>query len=270
MNDLYISGIYIYPIKSLGGVSLKEAIMEDRGLKYDRRWMLVDDEGTFITQRKHHQLALLKVEIQNETIIVSHKNDPGIKISFLISEVSATEIVVSIWDDFSIGVEVSKNVSEWFSDFMKMEVRLVKMPLTAKRKVDPNYAAQGEIVSFADGYPCLLIGQSSLDNLNQKLEDPINMNRFRPNFVFTGGEAHMEDRIKTFALNGIEFQCVKPCARCILITVDQETGMKSGEPLKTLASYRKEGNKIMFGQNLIHKGEGKINLGDQMMVSNWK
>ncbi|RZL69148.1 MAG: MOSC domain-containing protein, partial [Pedobacter sp.] len=181
-----------------------------------------------------------------------------------------TEIAVSVWDDISNGVEVNEHVSAWFSNFMNMEVKLVKMPMKAERKVDPKYAMQGEIVSFADGYPCLIIGQSSLDNLNQKLEETVNMDRFRPNLVFTGGDAHIEDSIKTFTINNVEFHGVKPCARCVLITIDQITGIKGIEPLKTLANYRKQNNKIMFGQNLIHKGEGIIKVGDELIIQDWK
>lgn len=270
MNELYLSGLYIYPVKSLGGISLNEAEIEDRGLKYDRRWMLIDNEGTFVTQRKHSSLALLQVSIEKDRVTITHKEDPAQNISFITGEQSGAPIPVKIWDDQCTALEVNSNVSQWFTDFMKMEVRLVEMPANEKRHVDPRYAKNEEIVSFADGYPCLLIGQGSLDGLNEKLDQKIKMDRFRPNFVFTGGEPHAEDSFLEFDLSGIQFTAVKPCARCVLTTIDQQTGAKGVEPMKTLAGYRTINKKVMFGQNLIHSGSGTIRVGDQINVKSWK
>lgn len=270
MSKLCLSGLYIYPIKSLGGISIKNAEIEKRGLQYDRRWMLIDEAGTFITQRKYHNLALLQVTIANEQLVITHKSDPARTISFPIGEQTGEKINVTIWDDQCAGIEVSTATSNWFSDFLEMKVKLVEMPEHEDRKVDSRYAIEEEIVSFADGYPCLLIGQSSLDGLNEKLDQKIMMDRFRPNFVFTGGKPHHEDAIYTFDLAGVHFTAVKPCARCVLITVDQQTGTKSAEPLKTLAAYRTRNKKIMFGQNLIHSGFGRISIGDELVVTSWK
>ncbi|KQM69328.1 oxidoreductase [Pedobacter sp. Leaf216] len=270
MNHFVLSEINIYPIKSLGGISLKKAQLEDKGLQYDRRWMLVDEEGMFITQRKHFELALLKVNITDDKLIVSHKTLSEKEISFALDEDMGEQISVVIWDDASTGLEVSKAVSKWFSDFLKFEVKLVKMPQGAKRLVDPKYASDNQVVSFADGYPCLLIGQSSLDGLNEKLDDPILMDRFRPNLVFTGGGPHIEDTFKTFYIGDTLFSAVKPCARCVLITIDQQTGEKGQEPLRTLAGYRTINKKIMFGQNLLHQNPGIISIGDELKVIDWK
>jgi len=270
MNNLYLSELHIYPIKSLGGISLQQSEITETGLKYDRKWMLIDDEGTFVTQRKHFELAMLQVKIDAETLSVSHKKDPAISISFSLEENTGITIPVRIWDDESTGLEVSKEVNRWFSDFMQMPVRLVQMPAEARRLVDPRYAEENEIVSFADGYPCLLISQASLNGLNDKLKDPVRMDRFRPNFVFTGGEAHIEDTFGSFYLGDVLFSAVKPCARCVLTTIDQQTGEKGHEPLKTLAGYRTINKKVMFGQNLIHQGNGTIRIGDQIRVKDWK
>ncbi|MBC6112848.1 MOSC domain-containing protein [Pedobacter fastidiosus] len=270
MNELYLSEINIYPIKSLGGFRVQKAQIEERGLQYDRRWMLVDEECIFITQRKYFELSQLQVNIAEGRLTVSHKTDLDQHISFDLNEQTGENIIVKIWDDVAVGLEVSKQVSDWFSNFMKMKVKLVKMPLDEKRLVDPKYALNEEIVSFADGYPCLIIGQSSLNALNKKLEEKILMDRFRPNFVFTGGEPHIEDRFGTFNLGEITFTAVKPCARCVLITINQQTGIKSKEPLKTLATYRTINKKIMFGQNLVHKGSGEISVGDELNIVSWK
>ncbi|MFD2288263.1 MOSC domain-containing protein [Pedobacter petrophilus] len=270
MNAFHLTDIYIYPIKSLGGIRLEEAMLEEKGLQYDRRWMLVDQEGTFITQRKHHQLSLLQVRIEEDHLSVGHKEDEELKISFKLAENTGESIEVTVWDDTSVGSEVSKTVSHWFSDYLQFDVKLVRMSDEEKIYVDPRYAANGEIKSFSDGYPCLIIGQSSLDGLNEKLDEPVQMNRFRPNFVFSGGEAHVEDRFKNFRLGNVLFSAVKPCARCVLITIDQETGIKGLEPLRTLATYRTQNKKIMFGQNLLHVGAGLIKVGDEMNIQDWK
>ncbi|WP_431292514.1 MOSC domain-containing protein [Pedobacter sp. P26] len=136
--------------------------------------------------------------------------------------------------------------------------------------VDPRYASNNEVVSFADGYPCLLIGQSSLDGLNEKLQSSIKMDRFRPNFVFTGGTPHIEDRFNTFYIGETLFSAVKPCSRCVLITIDQQTGEKGQEPLRTLAGYRTINKKILFGQNLLHQSSGIISVGDELKIVDWR
>lgn len=270
MNEFYLSEINIYPIKSLGGISLQESKIEEKGLQYDRRWMLINEDGWFVTQRKYFELALLQVRINDDQLTITHKQDPGTSISFSLAEARGKSIAVTIWDDMSSGIEVSRPVSEWFSDFMGMKVRLVQMPLNEKRIVDPRYASGNEIVSFADGYPFLIISQASLDGLNERLTQPVPMDRFRPNFVFTGGEPHIEDSFSTFYLGETLFSAVKPCARCILTTIDQQTALSSKEPLKTLASYRSAGKKVLFGQNLTHKGSGTVRVGDQIKVKDWK
>lgn len=270
MINLVVSGIYIYPIKSLGGVSLTESILEEKGLQYDRRWVLTDSKGMFITQRKYPLLSLLQVSISDDVITVFQKDNPGQKISFNTNQQTGDEIEVSIWDDITKGIEVDRTISNWFSDYMNMEVKLLKMPEQVRRNVDIKYASNNEIVSFADGYPCLIIGQSSLDELNKKLEKPIEMDRFRPNIVFTGGEPHAEDSFQDFEIDNVLFSAVKPCARCVLITIDQQHGTKSAEPLKTLSKYRTLNNKIMFGQNLIHRGSGTIKIGSEIQVKSVK
>ncbi|PWS28765.1 MOSC domain-containing protein [Pedobacter yonginense] len=270
MDKFYLSEINIYPIKSLGGISVQSAFIEDKGLQYDRRWMLVDEDGEFITQRKHFQLSLLQVQILNNVLTVSHKTDANQNISFDLEAQTGSSIPVKIWDDDSTGIEVSHEVSEWFSHFMNMKVKLVRMPIDEKRLVETPFATNNEVVSFADGYPTLLIGQSALDGLNEKLAEPILMDRFRPNLVFTGGAAHIEDQFEVFKIGKVEFKAVKPCSRCVLITINQQTGNKGQEPLKTLANYRNVNNKIMFGQNLLHKGSGLISVGDEIHIETWK
>ena len=266
MNQFYLSEINIYPIKSLGGISLDEAKLQERGLQYDRQWMLVDDNHMFITQRKHFELALLQVSVQDDELTVAHKNHPDQKISFKEDDQTGHRMIVTIWDDKAAAYEVSSSVSKWFSSILDMSVKLVKMAPDEKRAVDPKFASFDNTVGFADDYPCLIIGQSSLDDLNQKLDQPVPMNRFRPNLVFTGGDPFAEDAFLDFYIGDIKFSAVKPCARCVLTTVNQQTGAKGQEPLRTLAKYRTVNKKVMFGQNLIHKGEGLIRLGQELNI----
>ena len=266
MQKFVLSEINIYPIKSLGGISLKTAKVENRGLQFDRRWMLVDDENKFISQRTYPQMSLIKVEVGTNGLKVSHKKYFGENIFIPFNNSTEEEIEVKIWDDVCTAKALNKNYGSWFSKILGINCRLVFMPDDAIRKVDSKYSHGNEIVSFADAYPFLLIGQSSLNELNSKLKEAVPMNRFRPNLVFSGGDPFIEDKWKKFRIGNVEFESVKPCARCTITTVDQDTSEIGKEPLATLSQFRKFGNKVLFGQNLIHLGEGTINIGDEFEI----
>jgi uncharacterized protein YcbX len=261
-SALILQDIYLYPIKSLGGISVPQSLVEERGFRYDRRWMLVDKKGDFVTQRQHPQLALLQVALSETQLEVFSKRDPSQQVAFDLDLVSDQELQVSIWGDQVLARVVSAELSRWFSDFLEMELDLVVMPESSHRKMDPRYAVQGESVSFADGMPYVMIGQASLDELNGRLADPVGMDRFRPNLVFSGGEAYAEDQFKKLQIGEVEVQVVKPCARCVLITVNQQTGEKGKEPLATLATYRTVNKKVYFGQNAVALAPGMVRVGD--------
>lgn len=260
-----LQDIFIYPIKSLGGIRLEKAKVEEKGFQYDRRWMLVDRSGRFVSQREFSVLALLQVELQEVGLLVYVKNSPHRQLFIPFGLAEGPEIHVVIWDDQVVGKIVSPSVGSWFSEFIGFEVDLVVMPESTQRKVDPRYAVNEESVSFADGMPYLIIGQSSLDELNSRLESPVPMNCFRPNLVFSGGEPFLEDKLRKIRIGSVEFQIIKPCARCVLTTVDQDTGEKGKEPLKTLATYRTINNKVMFGQNAVALGSGTVRIGDELI-----
>ena len=263
MNQaLFVQNLYLYPIKSLGGIAVQEAQVEERGFKYDRRWMLVDQSGEFLTQRQYPQLALLQVTLGESELVIFSKVDPSRKISFDLELNSGKEMQVKVWGDAVAALQVAPEVSAWFRNFLGMNVDLVLMPESSHRKMDPRYAVQEESVSFADGMPYVMIGQASLDDLNGRLSDPVGMDRFRPNLVFSGGEAYAEDQFKQLQIGEVEFQVVKPCARCVMITVDQEKGTKGKEPLATLATYRSQGSKVYFGQNAVALTSGIVRVGD--------
>ena len=264
---MHLSEINIYPVKSLAGIRLDSALVEDRGLQFDRKWMLVDEKRQFITQREVPAMALVKIAVDDDGLTASVNGD---RIRVTNDHVSGETATVKIWSSSVKGVLYPKEVDEWFSDAIGSSCRLVLMPETTKRIVSPDYAVRRfvDTVSFADGYPFLLIGEASLADLNSRLEEPVPMNRFRPNFVVSGSEPFEEDTWKRIRIGSTEFHIVKPCARCVLTTVDQVTGIKNGkEPLKTLSSYRNRNGNVLFGQILIAESTGgTIRMGDAVEV----
>jgi uncharacterized protein YcbX len=225
--------------------------------------MLIDAENTFMTQRVYPEMALFKLSHRPGGFSISY-NDESIDLPF---QCTNDLITAQVWDDTVEVYEVSKFHSDWFSEKLSMHCRLVSFPEENTRPVDPGYSINDDHVSLADGYPLLIIGQSSLDDLNRRMKDPLPVNRFRPNIVFTGGAPYEEDAWKNFRIGQNSFAGVKPCARCVLTTVDQDTGTKGKEPLATLATYRQKDNKIYFGQNLIPLDHTTIATGDEILIS---
>ncbi|WPR72760.1 MOSC N-terminal beta barrel domain-containing protein [Flavobacterium sp. NG2] len=261
---LQLSEIWIYPVKSLGGIALSHAKVTLRGLEYDRRWMLVDEKGTFITQREYPELALFQPSIENDSLVICHRDSAKGSVRFSLSQKNnSPKMEVTVWEDIVAAQEVDSDISAWFSQILGFTVRLVFMSEESHRKVDANYAVSSEdITSFSDGFPFLIIGQASLDDLNARLENPISIQRFRPNFVFTGGSAYEEENWTEFTIDNHTFYGVKPSGRCVITTVDFEKGIFSGkEPLFTLSKYKKVGKKVIFGQNVIAKQEGYLSIG---------
>lgn len=261
-----ISHLFVYPIKSLGGASLRSAEITDRGLKFDRRWMLIDEENRFISQRTVAQLALIRVELEQVGLKVFHSETP---LDFLIIPYDVKTDVsekVEIWDDTCSALHLDTAFDKWFSSKTGMNCRLVYMPEHSHRLVTPPHRNNNEINSFSDSYPFLMIGEKSLEDLNSRMENNLPMNRFRPNIVFSGGEPYIEDKLAWFKINEVNFYGIKLSARCNLTTINQENATAGKEPIKTLATYRKMNNKIYFGQNLVHEGQGTISVGDAVEV----
>ena len=264
---MIISELLIYPIKSLGGISVPEVVVEPKGFRYDRRFMLVSPDGKFMTQRDHHQMALIDVAINHDTLRVWHRNRPDAILDLpLVLPVNSPTVnetlLINIWDSNDVpSLTVSAEADQWFTHAIGTPCRLVFMPETTHRAVDTAYAKANDAVSFADGYPYLLIGQASLDELNRRLAAPITMLRFRPNIVVSGSEPNGEDAWEQFRIGELDFYGVKPCARCVLTTIDPETGQPGKEPLRTLTTYRKWNHKILFGQNVLARLTGQNTLG---------
>jgi uncharacterized protein YcbX len=262
---LKVSDLYIYPIKSLGGVKVYRAKITDRGFEFDRRWMLIDKSNRFLSQRENAKLALLKVDITISGLkITDSANGAIITVPFQPQTNEFLQVV--IWDDTCMGQLVSEEANRWFSEALNMDCRLVYMPDGSERSTDQRYTPENSLTSFSDAYPFMVIGQASLDDLNKRLAEALPMDRFRPNIVFTDGEPYEEDTMNDILINGIKFTGVKLCARCNIPTIDQNNISKSKEPTKTLATYRAKNKNVYLGQNLICATGGEVCVGDEILI----
>lgn len=262
---LILEEIYIYPIKSLPGVRVKASAVKEKGLEYDRRMMLVDSTGNFLTQRTLPILSQFTTELEGRILNVQSKSNPGRKIYIDLNGPFTGENFLSrVWEDEVETIEIDPTLSSWFSQELSMPCKLVYFPEASERITDPDYVPQKQQVSLSDGFPFLIVGRESLRDLNTRLSAPVTMNRFRPNLVFSGGQPYQEDTFNTFKIGEAIFKGVKPCARCIFTTVDPVTGITGKEPLQTLSGYRKRNNQIYFGMNLITMNEQTIHEGDEI------
>jgi hypothetical protein len=264
---MQISALYHFPIKSLQGHSSQSLTLDQFGAVNDRRWMLVDGDNQFVTQRKLRQMARLRATATESGVTI--ENDRGDSIAIAQPDQSAELRQVRVWKDSCIARDAGDAAAQWLSEQLQTPVRLVAMGSEYRRPLaPPRDHCQ---VSFADGAPLLLIGQASLDDLNARLAEPVSMLRFRPNLVISGAEPFAEDnwqRIRIHAASGtVELDCTHPCARCAIPGLDPFTGKAGKEPLRTLAQYRRGADgQIYFGQNLAPRfrntGIVTINLGD--------
>ncbi len=263
---IVVSQLYFYPVKSCAGTALSEAEIGSRGIKYDRQWMVVDEAGDFLTQRELSRMALIKPLIDEQSGRL-RLNAPAMMEFALGLNATGQRMPVRVWDDNCTALDQGDEAAGWFSKFLNVKVRLVKFDAEFTRQVSRKYAKRpDDQVGFADGFPFLLLTEASLSDLNQRLSEKLPMNRFRPNIVVSGTKPFAEDTWKKIAINGIEFDVVKPCARCVITTVNQDSGIAGSEPLKTLASFRRSDGKVLFGQNLTHASEGKIAIGDGVEI----
>jgi len=267
MSEYRVSELYYYPVKSLRGISTDELVIERQGPVYDRRWMVVDENNHFLTQRQAAAMALFKAEFDLPGgLILSFADTEPCRIDIEVSLDSCALRSVTIWNDIVQAHDMGDDAAQWLSKHLNRQCRLVFISETTARQIDTQYGAEGQWVGFADGFPELLIGQGSLVDLNDRLDDPITMARFRPNIVFTGGAAFDEDSWQLIRIGNILFDVVKPCARCAIPNINPFSGEKGCEPWRTLASYRKVNKNIYFGQNLIHQSVGIIRVGDELEV----
>lgn len=264
MQSITISDIFIYPVKSARGIRLEEATVTDRGLEHDRRFMIVDADGRFITQRKHERLALLDVQIRDDILRLTAPGHGHVEVP--LHPRSGSVRAVTVWKSKCAAISLGLESAELLSAYLGNRCELVYMPDESERLVDPCAAAASELVSFADAYPYLLLSEASLAALGERVGAPVPMNRFRPNFVVSGAGPHEEDTWSTFTLRNLTFRAAKPCGRCEIVKIDQETGEKGEEPFATLLRYRTRDHNVLFGQYLLHEGHGAIRRGDVLSI----
>jgi uncharacterized protein YcbX len=288
---MHISEINIYPVKSLKGISLRRSVVEKRCLMLDRRWLIVDAGGRFLTQREEPKMATISVEMATDGIRLTGGNGRSKTIQTPVA--GDPRMIAKVWNSESESIEYDRETNEWLSDVLKREVRLLYMPDDAGRPINERFNRGGELVSFADGYPLLLTAASSLAVLNRKMGEstfagglpapqPLPMRRFRANLVVSGSEAFAEDDWKKIRVGDAVFRVTKPCTRCVMTTVDPDRGEFDGkEPLRTLAAFRMardvmperleqlglEPTAVLFGTNLIPENPGvEVRIGDPLEV----
>lgn len=263
-----VSELNFYPIKSCAGTALSTARVATRGIAHDREWLVVDESNNFITQRELAKMCLIKPEIAPD--------GSELKLSAPDAEIISVPVTdkcgqrrVTVWSKSCKADDQGDVAAEWLSNYLGVSCRLVRMSDDFKRQVDQRYAKRKtDQVGFADDFPLLLISEESLQDLNSRIDEALPMNRFRPNIVVKGCEPFDEDKWNTVKIGNVLFDVVKPCARCVITTVDQLTADKGAEPLKALAKYRNSRNRLLFGQNIVHHSEGQINLGDTLEILN--
>ena len=264
MAALTLSALNLYPLKSAGGIALAAARVDGRGLAGDRRWMVVDSNRRFLTQRTHPRLALVSVKLVADGLTLGAPGMPALALRP--PGAGGAAVGVQVWDDVCEARAAGREAAEWISGFLGESCEIVHMPDETHRMVAAEVCVPGSEVSFADAFPFLLLSESSLEDLNRRLDRPVPMDRFRPNLVVRGCAPYAEDGWRRIRIAAIEFHVVQPCIRCATTTVDQATGERGREPLATLATYRRDDAGVLFGQNLVHTATGELRVGDEVTV----
>jgi uncharacterized protein len=265
MTTFTLSTIYIYPVKSLAGISVTHWPVTETGLQYDRKWMVVDSEGHFLSQRTLPSMALIKTAIVDDALTLSAS---GMDVLSLPLNPTGGKIINSvIWHDSCDAQHVLATADQWLSAFLQVDCRLVYQNPDNIRRVDPHYGLASDQASFSDGFPFLIISENSLASLNRAMQLDMSMTRFRPNLVISGSPEYAEDSWREISIGNIEFRLPKPCSRCSVPTIDPVTAKTGKEPLTTLNRTRKWQNKVYFGQNALHNQCGELAVGDVVRVN---
>ncbi|MCL7972579.1 MAG: MOSC domain-containing protein [marine benthic group bacterium] len=259
-----VTGLFVYPLKSARGLTLAEASLDSFGIEGDRRWCLLGTDGKVITQRDCQALATLRARPTGQGLELEA---PGMGALSVRRPAEDRDLLpIGVWKDRTRGAPADPAADAWLEDFLGRPCRLLYMPREVHRQVSLDFGREGDRVSYADGYPLLLTSGASLTELNRRLDTAVPMDRFRANLVVDGDRPFEEDDWARIRVGEMEFRVVKPCARCVVTTVDQQTGERGPEPLRALASFRSDGGKVLFGQNLIHSGPGRLRIGDPVEV----
>ncbi len=257
-DTLILSGLYIYPVKSARGVAVKEARVGERGLDFDRHWMVVNSRGRQLTGREFPRLTLVAPAFEGDALRLSAPGLPDLRVP-LCPDGPPRE--VSVFGDPLLAVSVSPEARDWFSAYLGAPVDFVRFHEASKRRMNPVYGQAH--ITFADGNPLHLVSEASVADLNARLARPVPIERFRPNLVVSGGAAYQEDAWRELTVSGVCLTAVEACARCSMLNI--EDGHMQAEPLRTLAGYRRTGRTVLFGQNLVVRGAGRLSIGDALI-----
>jgi uncharacterized protein len=257
-----VQSLHVYPVKSCAGINVGAARVERRGLMGDRRWMIVDEDGRFVTQREEPRLCLVRTTLDSDRIVLSYEGD-AFELPRALSE--GPRVSVEVWESRVDAIEHA-DARAWISRVAGAPSRLVYMPDDVERPVSPTHAAPGDMVSFADGFPLLLASTGSLAELERRANVPLSMTRFRPNVVVACDTPFAEDGWKRLAIGEATFRAPKGCDRCVVTTVDPTTGARGKEPLRTLATFRKWDDAVWFAVNLVPDTLGRVQVGDEVRV----
>jgi uncharacterized protein len=262
---MYLSELHCYPVKSCRGIAAQSWQLDVTGLAHDRSFMVVTPDGTFLTQRELPALALVGTALTGRQLVITA---PRGEVAVDLDHTHGQQpLPVTVWDDTVGAFDQGDEAAALLADHLGISCRLVRMDARHPRLADPQYAPADTAVGFADGFPLLLIGAASLVELNARLPRPLPMNRFRPNLVVADSAPFAEDSWRRIRIGPIEMDVVKPCARCTIPTVEQTTGRRDGaEPLRTLGTYRRGSRGVLFGQNVVHRSQGPLTVGDPVEV----
>ena len=263
-----VTRIFVYPIKSCRGIAVDAAELTPRGLGLDRRYMLVDANGEFLSQRRHGRMALIETAFAGDGFVISAPERQPLLLPAALDPARNETCKVRVWNDAVEATLADPETNLWFSAFMGFACGLVYLADSQHRAVSNPAAAFDDEVGFADDAPLLLISEASIEGLNARLERPVGIERFRPNLVVTADSPHAEDDWSTIAIGAAKLDVAWPCSRCVLTTVDPLTGERDpgNEPMATLLGYRRRDRKVYFGQNLIPRALGRIAVGDECSI----
>lgn len=266
-----VSQLFVYPIKSCGGIAVEAAPVESRGLATDRRYMVVDANGRFLTQRQHPRMALIGLSRDEDAYIVEAPGKEPLRLPISLAAsvtTAASPCRVRVWRQTVEATLADENTNIWFSSYLGFACGVVYMEDHQHRPVQNEVAEFDDEVSFADGAPILLTSEASLSELNQRLEKPVTMARFRPNIVVSADTPFAEDEWRRIEIGSVRLDVGWSCSRCAMTTVDPRVGVRDrdGEPMRTLMTYRRQGPSVYFGQNLLPRKLGVIAVGDAVEV----
>jgi len=262
-----VRALFVYPVKSCRGIALDRADVEARGLRHDRRWMIVDGTGMFVTQRAEPRLTHVEVAIDERqaTLVLSSPDQRPLHLPLEPRE--GASLKVRVWRDEVDALHAGDEAARWMSAFLGAPASIVFMPDAVERPVRPDFAEPGDHVSFADAFPLLVTTTDSLDDLNARLDQPLPMNRFRPNIVVGGCTPWEEDEWRRARVGAVPVRLPKGCDRCVVTATDQLTGERGVEPLRAMASFRRRTDgKVYFGVNAVPDAPGTIAVGDRVTV----